>query len=230
VAAALLERYPRMKGSLRQRTKGALLSRREWAGKFVAAVEARRVESGDVSPEELQGLARFGDAALDARVRKLWGRVQPPTPEEKLADVRRLTNDLRAFPGDASAGKAHFTKLCANCHKLHGEGGNVGPDLTTANRKDRHFLLVSLVDPSAVVRKEYLAWTVQTTDGRVRTGLVVEEGAGRITLVDAKAEKFVIPRNQIEKLEESPTSLMPDNLWKDLKPQELRDLFAYLQR
>jgi putative heme-binding domain-containing protein len=229
IGADLVERYPRMTGQLRSRTRGVLLARPSWVGLLLTAIEKKRIDVRDVSPDELQGLARFNDPGLAARIRKLWGRVQPPTAEEKLAEVRRLTNDLRAFSGNATAGKALFTKHCGNCHKLHGEGATIGPDLTSANRKDRQFMLVSIVDPSAVIRKEYLAWTVQTIDGRVRTGMIIEENAGRITLVDAKTEKTTIPRNQIEKIEESTTSLMPDNLLKDLKPQELRDLFAYLE-
>ena len=81
------------------------------------------------------------------------------------------TSSAKCRPGDPRAGRALFTKHCAACHKLFGEGGAVGPDLTHANRADRQFLLVSLIDHSAVIRKEYLAWTVQTTDGRVHTGL-----------------------------------------------------------
>jgi putative membrane-bound dehydrogenase-like protein len=229
VAAALLARYPATTGRLRTRIRAVLLGRPAWAKLYVADVERKRLDARDVAAEELQALAQFRDADLDARVRKIWGSVQPPTPEEKLAEVRRLSNDLRAAPGHPAKGHALFTKHCATCHKLHGEGAAVGPDLTHSNRKDRHFLLVSLLDPSAVIRKEYVAYTVQTTDGRVLTGLVVEETPGQITLVDAKNEKTVVPRNKIEILKESSKSLMPDNLLTGMRPQELRDLFAYLQ-
>lgn len=229
IAGAILERYPTLTGRVRLRARAVLLSRREWATQFVARVEKRVIDAKEVSPEELQALTSQGDREFQARLRKLWGSIQPPTPEEKLAEIRRLNNDLRAFPGDAKKGRELFTKHCATCHKLHGEGATMGPDLTHSNRKDRQYLLVSLIDPSAVIRKEYLSYTVQTTDGRVLTGLVVEDTAGQLTLVDAKNEKTSIARNRIERVQESPVSLMPDNLLKDLKPQDLRDLFAYLQ-
>jgi putative membrane-bound dehydrogenase-like protein len=228
-ASAILKRYPTMTGRLRTRARGILLGRPSWARAFIARVETKGIDQQEVSPEELQPLAQFGDAALDARIRKIWGNIKPPTPEEKLADIRRFNNDLRAFAGEIKAGQALFKKHCATCHKFHGEGTTIGPDLTHSNRKDRQFLLVSLVDPSAVIRKEYLAYTVQTTDGRVLTGLIVEETPGQVTIVDAKNEKTIIARNRIEVLKESSLSLMPDNLLKELKPQELRDLFAYLQ-
>src|SRR5207253_1213898 len=103
--------------------------------------------------DDLRAVALHNDPALDALVRKHWGAVTTGTPEEKLAEVRRLNNDLRAAAGDPSKGKVLFETHCATCHKLFGEGKDVGPDLTTANRGDRDYLLVSLVDPSAVVRK-----------------------------------------------------------------------------
>lgn len=122
-----------------------------------------------------------------------------------------------------------FTKHCATCHQLFGEGGKVGPDLTHANRKDREFLLASLVDPSAVVRREFLSHVVVTSDGRTLTGLVAEQSSGELTLVDAKGDRHRVPRSQIDSVRESPVSLMPENLLTGLSPQELRDLFAYLQ-
>jgi putative heme-binding domain-containing protein len=112
---------------------------------------------------------------------------------------------------------------------LSGEGESVGPDLTYANRKDRDYLLLSLVDPSAVIRKEYLAYNVQTTDGCFFSGLIVEQTPNAVTLLDGKNQRIKIARNKIESMQESPLSLMPENLLKQLTPQELRDLFSYLQ-
>jgi putative heme-binding domain-containing protein len=193
------------------------------------AVDRGQVAVKDVAVEQLRPVALFQDRQLDELVRKHWGSVRAATPEEKLAEVRRLNNDLRAIPGDSRRGRELFARRCAVCHRLFGEGGQVGPDLTHANRTDRDFLLVSIVDPGAVIRKEYLAYQVQTTDGRTLTGILAEQTAGGITLVDARNERTTVARDKIEELRELPVSLMPENLLKDLKPEELRDLFAYLQ-
>ena len=91
------------------------------------------------------------------------------------------------------------------------------------------FLLTSIVDPSAQVRKEYLRYNVLTNDGRIATGLLVEDGGASVTLLTEKNERVTIPRDEIEQLEPSQLSLMPEDILKPLRPQEVRDLFAYLQ-
>jgi putative heme-binding domain-containing protein len=229
VADDLLLHYPRMSGRVRGRTADVLLSRKRWALTFLQGIDVGKYSAKDVTVEQLRRISFHQDRRLDELMHKHWGAITTGTPEEKLAEMRRLSNDLRAAPGNPLAGRGLFNKLCATCHRLFDEGNTVGPDLTHANRKDRDYLLVSIVDPSAVIRKEYLSYIIQTTDGRLLTGLIAEQTAGSITLLGAKNERTAIPRDKIESLRESPVSLMPDNLLKDLKPDELRDLFSYLQ-
>jgi len=229
IAAALLRHYSKMPSRLRARTSEVLLSRKAWAGAFLHEIDTGHFAAKDVPTEQLRVVALHRERSLDDLVRKHWGNIRPGTPEEKLAEMRRLSNDLRAGAGNPTVGRELFKKHCATCHKLFGEGEAIGPDLTHANRKDRDYLLVSAVDPSAVIRKEYLAYVVQTTDGRTLTGLIAEQTPGAVTLVDGKNQRTTVARGKIESMQESPVSLMPENLLKELKPQELRDLFSYLQ-
>jgi putative membrane-bound dehydrogenase-like protein len=228
-ASELLAGYGKLLPAVKTRVRSALLSRRNWAALLLQAVGTGRVPAKDFSTDELAAVAAHGDKDLDASVRKLWGNVRGATPGEKLAEVRRFNNDLRAGPGDTTAGKVLFTKHCAACHRLDGEGGTTGPDLTHANRGDRDFLLVSLVDPSAVIRKEYSSFTAETHDGRLVTGVITAQTSTTVTLTNAKAEPTNLRRDEVASLRESPVSLMPEGLLTPLKPQELRDLFAYLQ-
>ena len=230
IAEAVLADYPRMTSALRTTARGLLFSRRDWARKLLVAIEHGTIRAADVPADEVRRVALYQDTALDATVRQLWGNIRPGTTEEKLADIRRLSNDLRAAPGRASTGHELFKKHCATCHVLFGEGTKIGPDLTMANRKDREFLLVSIVDPSVQVRKEYLVYAIETHDGRVVTGCIADQNSSSITLVGPKNDRTTVHRNEIAEMKEMSNSLMPERLLEPLKPQEVRDLFAYLQQ
>ena len=121
--------------------------------------------------------------------------------------------------------------MCAQCHALRSEGGRVGPDLTGYDRKDTEFLITSTVDPSAAIRPEFSAFILQTTDGRLFNGPVVESGPETVTIEEGlapAATRFTVARSQIKRMAESPVSRMPDGLIDNLSPQQVRDLFAYL--
>jgi putative membrane-bound dehydrogenase-like protein len=229
IADALIAAYPKQGAAWQSRAREILLNRQTMAKFFLTAIDRGEFPAKEVPMEQLANLASFRDANLDALVLKHWGSHRGSTPEERLAEVRRLNNDLRAAAGDRQRGRLVFQKHCASCHRLFGEGETVGPDLTFANRQDRDYLLISLVDPSGVVRKEYQAFNIHTTDGRVLAGLIVEQSPATVTLRDGKGDRTRIARSEIEVIKESATSLMPDSLYKELNPDELRDLFRYLQ-
>lgn len=215
--------------SLKSLIRDLLLGRKGSARAWIEAVDRREIPAAVTPLEQIRRVALLGDPELDALVTKHWGKLQGASREEKLAEVRRLNNDLRAAVGNPVRGKDLFKKHCAGCHQLFGEGAKVGPDLTTANRKDRDFLLVSLVDPGSVIRKEFVSLVIVTRSGRIVTGLPIARDDASITLVDSKSEKLVLPMSEVEELNESPVSLMPDDLYRQFKPEELRDLFGYLQ-
>jgi putative heme-binding domain-containing protein len=112
---------------------------------------------------------------------------------------------------------------------LFGEGAKIGPELTGADRKNIDFLLTSIVDPSAVIRKEFMSHVIATTDGRTINGLIAEATPSALTLIDSKAQKIVIPTSDVEATKPSSTSLMPEKLLDALDAQAVRDLVAYLQ-
>lgn len=229
ICTALLEQLSATEPAVRTKTGDVLLSRPSSALRLLNAVDHGQLAAKELSVDQLRLVALHHDARLDALVKKYWGSIQGGTPEDRLAEMRRINNDLRAGRGELAAGHALFTKHCATCHRLFNEGNQIGPELTHANRKNSDELLSTIVSPSAVIRKEYLSFLVQTTDGRVLSGLLVEQSPSSVTLLSAKNERTTVPRDKIEAISESPTSLMPENLLSPLKPQELRDLFRYLQ-
>lgn len=210
-------------------SRRVLLGRPESARAWLEAVDRGAIPASSASLEEVRRVAVHGDPALDAIVTRHWGRLEPVPRGERLAEVRRLGNDLRAAAGDPAAGQVLFTRHCAGCHRLFGAGAAVGPDLTSANRRDREFMLLSLVDPDSTIRRDYTSLILRTRSGRVFTGLPVARDEGSITLVDPTGRREVVPRADVEEIHESPRSLMPDDLSRLFTPQALRDLFAFLE-
>jgi putative heme-binding domain-containing protein len=228
-SSTLLGSYATMSPEVRSRIRDVLFGRAAAALAFLQYVDAGRVDRDDVPTSQLRQLALFENEEIDALVRKHWGNIGPGTNEEKLATMRRFSNDLRAAGGDRESGKIVYTKACATCHQLHGEGNKVGPDLTTANRSDRAAMLANIVDPNAVIRREFLSYVITTTSGRVVTGVMAEQNAASITVLDANNQRIRIARDDVDEIKEAEVSLMPERILDPLTPQQLRDLFSYLE-
>ena len=106
---------------------------------------------------------------------KLFGPIKPATSAELHAQIARLAAIIRAGSGVPKPGKQIFDQQCARCHTLFSKGGNVGPDLTTYRRDDLETMLLNIVNPSAEIREGYVDHVVSLTDGRVLSGIVVEQ-------------------------------------------------------
>ncbi len=131
-------------------------------------------------------------------------------------------------PGDPFRGEKVFKTICAQCHKIHGEGQDVGPDLTNNGRSSFDQLISNVLDPSLVIGGAYQARVVDTEDGRSITGLLVEDSSERIVLKLQGGKLETIPRDQVADVVTGQLSMMPEDLEKQLKPQEIADLFAFL--
>ena len=118
-----------------------------------------------------------------------------------------------------TAGRQVFKRVCGQCHKLYGEGQDVGPDITLNGRNSFEQLLSNVFDPSLVIGAAYQARTVVTADGRVLTGLVAEESRRARDRSRCKAASpETIARGDVEQTKTSRLSLMPEELEKQLKP------------
>ncbi|NND50140.1 MAG: c-type cytochrome, partial [Rhizobiales bacterium] len=200
----------------------------------------------DATPATLDRLADSlatapGRFSLEsASVKTLFGDLptaQPLIEELEAAETGRgqrldeLAAAIAGHQGDAERGKAAFTKAtCAVCHKAKGEGGVIGPELTTigAIRSERD-LLEAIAFPSATYAREYEPFVVTLKDGSVKLGRIGEDAEESLELIDAQGVATRIPAAQIASREMAPVSLMPPGLERMLGDAELADLVAYLR-
>ncbi len=235
IASTLLSAYPGLNSETKARARSGLAGRASWSMELIRAVEEKKFDEKEISPDLLRQMLRHQDAALTAAIEKRWGKLQAQTSAEKASTVNQLKLVLNPsgttlrFPGDAAAGQKLFTQLCANCHQLFRVGQSMGPELTGADRKNSEWLLTQIVDPSAFIRPEYVNHNVEMKDGRALTGLIAEQSDLALTLLDAQNQRTVLRRADVKELNASAISLMPEGLLESLTPQQVRDLFAYLQ-
>jgi putative heme-binding domain-containing protein len=200
------------------------------AGLALAAALAKAPGLPSLSPEAVaRTLQRYPADVRDAAapVLKKLGTDR----EQQAAKLKELEPLLTG--GDGVRGRAAFfgaKAACATCHAVRGEGGRVGPDLSTVGgiRSGRD-LLESVVLPSASFVRGYEPYRVETRDGRVLNGVLARETAEAVYLVTAERAELRVPRGEIATIERSRTSIMPQGLDAQLSHGELRDLFAFLQ-
>jgi putative heme-binding domain-containing protein len=133
--------------------------------------------------------------------------------------------------GDSARGKELFAGVgtCAKCHKVKGEGKEVGPDLSEIGSKlSQEALYLSILDPSAGVSFNYETWALRTFDGTVLTGILVSQTDDAVELKTAEAITHKLSRDDIEQMKKSSLSIMPADIPKLLKAQDLVDIVEYL--
>jgi putative heme-binding domain-containing protein len=153
-------------------------------------------------------------------------------PPGRKANLDTLRQAAMNNGGDPGRGKALFVSPrthCAGCHKVHGAGGEVGPDLSSVGGKfDRTHLIESTLDPSAEITQGYHTTIIETRDGRIFTGIVKAESPTAVTLMDVEGKRVTVALRDVESRAVSRLSLMPDGLADGLTPGEFTDLMAYL--
>jgi putative heme-binding domain-containing protein len=191
------------------------------------AADKSEFSLNELSLDQKQSLASHPDRTLRDRAKKLLeaGGGLPNADRQKvIEELASIVTDK----GDAAAGKLAFKKVCAKCHTHSGEGTKVGPDLTGMAVHPKKELVIHLLDPSRSVEGNYRAYTVLIDDGRVLTGLLTSESKTAIELFDAEGKKHAIQREQIEELQQSAKSLMPEGFEKQLTKVELTDLLEFM--
>ena len=208
---------------------GTLASRPDFAKALINAIESKQIPVADLSAFSVRQLLALNEPAITERLNKIWGTVRAPGKDkgEAMARYKNMLQPDDVAGADLAHGRMVFNRTCASCHKLFGEGGSVGPDLTGSQRNNVDYVLENLLDPSAVVGYDYKMTLVQTDSGRVITGIVREETDESLT-VQTPTESIIVPKDEIEQRELSPLSMMPEGMLEQFAPDDLRALVAYL--
>jgi len=195
---------------------------------LIAGIEASPARSALRIETLKPKLAHFPEA-VQRRAEALYKRLAADSAE-KSARLEELLSTLPA--GDVRRGQAVFQgskASCSACHAIGYLGGRVGPDLTRIARiRSRRDLLEAIVFPSASLVRSYEPVMVATDGGKVINGLIRQDDGRELVLATGPNQEVRIPRDTIEEMRQSSVSIMPTGLDKQLSPQQLADLLAFL--
>jgi putative membrane-bound dehydrogenase-like protein len=231
-AHRLLEALPHLAPAARDAALSALASRASWGRTLVELIERGDLPRDTLTPLLVRQLGGLGDGALRARVASLVAPRGTPGPAVPTgaspidAWKARLTPEHLAA-ADPAAGRSVWQRQCAACHRMHGEGGGLGPDLSGSGRADLDYLLTNIVTPSATVSPDYSMKQVLLDDGRVLSGIIVR-GTSELLVLRTPTGEETVPTADVERVIDGGVSLMPEGLLDRLDDAEARDLIRYL--
>jgi putative heme-binding domain-containing protein len=226
--AKLLAAYASLALPEKRDAINTLGARKAYAKDLLAALASGTIPKADLTAASIRQLNDLGDPEVTKWIETHWGSVRP-TPQARLKEIAEWKKFFTlSKDGDPRKGRVLFAKTCMQCHTLFDAGGKVGPELTGANRQDLDYLLSNILDPSAVMGKDYQATTIRTKSDRVVTGLLKSEDNNAITL-QTENDTLIIPKSEVDARKLSEISMMPEGLLANMTKDDARHLLAYLK-
>ncbi|MDB5351237.1 MAG: repeat protein [Planctomycetota bacterium] len=187
-----------------------------------------RLTSGEVAPEIRLDLTEAAARRNRGDVKAKLDRYESDRPKDDLLAAYRDA----LVGGDAARGKHIFRDKaevqCLRCHKVDGDGGEVGPELTgIIAKKDRAYILESILLPNKQIAQGFETQLIARNDGQVVAGIVKSEDDKVVRLMTAEGKLVTIPKDQIEEKSRG-NSAMPEDVIKNLSKLELRDVIEFL--
>jgi len=228
LADVMMAEYPKIAPELQPLAIDLLMQREPWARKLLDAVLADKLPKSVLNANHLRKILESNDRDALWAVEKAFGQIRYERNPEREKVVAEIGEYLRSHIGNAQRGQVVFRNFCGQCHTIYGEGGKVGPDITSNGRTSFEQLLSNVFDPSLVIGPAYQVTTVVTKDGRNLTGLIAEDNAQRIVVRMPGEGEETVPRNNVKYTRVSKLSMMPEGIEGLLSKEDLADLFAFL--
>jgi putative membrane-bound dehydrogenase-like protein len=224
VPALMLEAWPSLSPQLRASAVEAYFSRPAWIAAFLDAVDAGKINRGDVDPTRIQALQTHPDTRLRTRAAKLFESAKLARRQDVFGAYQKALK----LKGDRVRGKAVFKNVCSACHQLEGVGTQVGADLNAIRDQGTETILLNILDPNREVKPQFLSYMLVTDSGRAITGMIAAEAVNSITIRRADGTTETVLRIHIDELRGTGLSFMPEGLEKLIDVPAMADLLTYL--
>ena len=229
VAEILIESWPKLTPTLRDKASSLLLSRTDRIAKLLDAIESKKILPSQLSAATKATLSRQKTPALAERIAKLIAKLIGDGGPSNRKEVITKYEPALSMTGDTTRGSKIYETLCMVCHRHLDRGNDVGPNLGTIKAWTAEQILTNVLDPNREVSPNFALYIVETNDGRTLSGLITSETAGNLTLKRADGGTDTVLRTEIKSLTSPGISLMPEGLEAAITPQQMADLIAYLK-
>ncbi len=226
VPSILLRRWRSLSPSIRTKVLSVLLERREGVIAVLEALEKKKIRPLEIDVLRRQFLLRHRDAKVRERAKRSLASLVPESRQKVLREYQAVLK----MRGDVETGRALFRKHCIACHRLENVGQQVGPDLAALTDRSSSALLIALLDPNRAVEAKYLTYSAEMQNGRIHSGILTNETSTSLTLISTDGKSKTLLRSDLEEILSTGQSLMPEGLEKELDPQAVANLIAYLQQ
>jgi len=229
ISTAILSHLSKLKPKVQHDALSTMASRLTYATELMAAIDNQSVDAELLSADVVRQLRAHNDPKINRQLERFWGisRSSSVAKLDEIKKYKRIVGMGNSDLSNLSNGRVMFNRVCASCHKLYGEGGELGPDLTGSDRKNLHYVLSNVIDPNAEIPNDYRTAIIRMKDNRVLIGVVRSREPKRITVV-TPSEVIFLPKRDVAKIDAQNYSIMPEGLIRVFKDQELRDLISYL--
>ncbi len=224
VSGPLLASWSAYTPQVRSGALDLLLSRQAGIDVLLTALEKKSLPVNQLDATRRDRLLNHKQPAIRDRAKKLLSAASSPTRQQVLARYQ----EALSLTGDPARGKTAFAQRCASCHQLEGVGHKVGADLAGSRDKSPRALLTAILDPNQAVEARYNSYVAVTREGRSVTGVLTAETSTSVTLAGLQGKEEVLLRRDLEELQNTGKSFMPEGLEQDLSPRGMADLLAYL--
>ncbi|MBI2477740.1 MAG: c-type cytochrome [Planctomycetia bacterium] len=202
-----------------------LLGRTETTRLALEAMDDGRISPAVIDIDGRVRLLRHSDPLIKSLASKLLGGAVSSNRRE----VAQQYHTALTMKASVAEGLTVFNRICAKCHRIDGQGHEVGPDISDVRNRSHEALLYDILDPNQKLEPRFTDYTVVTEDGRIFNGLMVSETAEAVVLLQAEGKQQIIARGEIDELQASGKSLMPEGVEKDVTVQQMADLLEYLK-
>jgi putative heme-binding domain-containing protein len=223
----IMANYGKLTTSEKAAAIETLSSRPTYGWLLTTALKNKQIPKKDVSLNSARQLRRVVGSGFV----EVWGPIDDkPRDNKEFAKYTKLMTGDKARNTDLNKGRQIFMNTCGPCHKMFGQGGNIGPDLTGSNRSNLDYLLFNILTPGADIQDDYRMVVVTTRDGRTYSGNVISENQRQITMRVVGQNDVVLNKSSIQSREVTSSSMMPQGLINNLSDEEAANLLSYLQR